>query len=158
MNSVLNIREMDVDDVPSVVAIEHLMYPFPWTEGIFRDCLAVGCYGYVLEFEGRVVGYSVLSSGAGEAHVLNLCVDAPFSGRGFGRRLLAYCLDVISRQEVNRVFLEVRVSNFVAISLYHSVGFKQVGRRRDYYPDVGGRREDALVLAYDMKNHTGATE
>lgn len=149
---------MKPDDVPSVVAIEHLMYPFPWTEGIFRDCLAVGCQGYVVEQDGRVVGYAMLSSGAGEAHILNLCVDAPFSRKGYGRRLLRHCLDVISRQDVNRVFLEVRVSNYAAIGLYRGTGFKQVGRRRDYYPDVGGQREDALVLAFDMKHFSGASE
>jgi len=149
---------MDVEDVRSVVAIEHLMYPFPWTEGIFRDCLSVGCQGFVVELDGKLVGYVVLSSGAGEAHILNLCIDAPFGGKGYGRYLLGHCLDVISRQDVARVLLEVRASNYVAIALYRSMGFKQVGRRRNYYPDAGGRREDALVLAFDMRHYSGASE
>lgn len=156
MNPVLDIREMDVDDVRAVVAIEHLMYPFPWTEGIFHDCLAVGCQGYVMALDGKVIGYAVLSSGAGEAHLLNLCVDAPFGSKGYGRDLLKHCLDVISRQDVDRVLLEVRVSNNIAIALYRSTGFEQIGLRRDYYPDVGGQREDALVLAFDMKKYSGA--
>ena len=155
MTPKLDIREMDAEDVQSVVAIEHLMYPFPWTEGIFRDCLAVGCLGYVVELDGKLIGYVVLSSGAGEAHILNICIDAPFAGKGYGRSLLNHCLDAVSRQDVDRVFLEVRVSNFVAIALYRSMDFKQVGLRRDYYPDVGGRREDALVLAFEMKNYSG---
>jgi len=149
---------MDVEDVQSVVAIEHFMYPFPWTEGIFIDCLAVGCLGYVVELDGKIIGYSVLSSGAGEAHLLNICVDAPFSGKGYARILLNHCLDVISCQDVERVLLEVRASNFAAIALYRSVGFKQIGRRRGYYPDSGSRREDALILAFDMKSYSGAIE
>jgi len=158
LNLGLDIREMGVEDVQAVVAIEHFMYPFPWTEGIFNDCLTVGCHGYVVALEGKIIGYTVMSSGAGEAHLLNLCIDAPYGGRGYGRYLLNHCLDVISRQDVERVFLEARVSNYVAIALYRSMGFKQIGRRRDYYPDLGGQREDALIFTFDMKQYSGANE
>ena len=62
---------------PSVVAIERASYQFPWSEGIFRDCLRVGYICRVVDARATsVIGYGVMSVGAGEAHILNLCVDA----------------------------------------------------------------------------------
>ena len=70
----LRLRAMELTDVAAVVAIEHRTYPFPWSEGIFRDCVRVGYSCLVLEFDDVLVGYGVLASGAGESHLLNLCV------------------------------------------------------------------------------------
>ncbi len=80
------IRDMGPDDVASVAAARAQSYPFPWTEGIFRDCLRVGYYCCVAEMEHIVIGYGVMSTGAGEAHLLNLCVAEPYRCRGIGGR------------------------------------------------------------------------
>jgi ribosomal-protein-alanine N-acetyltransferase len=61
-------------DVSDVVATERASYQFPWSEGIFRDCLRVGYVCRVVTVEEQVVAYGVMSVGAGEAHILNLCV------------------------------------------------------------------------------------
>jgi ribosomal-protein-alanine N-acetyltransferase len=139
------IRTMVETDVASVVAIERAAYQFPWSEGIFRDCLRVGYVCRVAVSEKEVVGYGVMSVGAGEAHILNLCIDAPFRCRGVGRRMLEYLVDRARAAGMSEAFLEVRPSNTAAIRLYQSMGFEQVGIRRGYYQAVGGR-EDASVL------------
>jgi ribosomal-protein-alanine N-acetyltransferase len=136
---------MTPSDIAGVAAVEKASYPFPWSEGIFRDCLRVGYLCRIAECEGAVVAYGIVAMGAGEAHVLNLCVGEPMRGRGIGRQMLMLLIERASQAGMQDVFLEVRPSNMHAIALYQSVGFIEVGRRRGYYQAVEGR-EDALVL------------
>ena len=82
------VREMIHDDVPEVSDIERRSYEFPWSHGVFRDCLLAGYNCTVVEREGAVVGYGILSIAAGEAHVLNLCIDPLYRELGYGERLL----------------------------------------------------------------------
>jgi [ribosomal protein S18]-alanine N-acetyltransferase len=150
------IRPMTEADVPGVVALERASYQFPWSEGIFRDCLRVGYVCRVVTSAGRLIGYGVMSVGAGEAHILNLCIDAAFRCQGVGRRMLDYLLDRGAASGMSEAFLEVRPSNTAAIRLYLSVGFDQVGMRRGYYQAVGGR-EDAAVLKLGLRARRATT-
>ena len=139
------IRPMHELDVPVVVAIERSAYQFPWSEGIFRDCLRVGYVCRVTEVDGDIAGYGIMSIGAGEAHILNVCVRAEYRGRGLARKVLSYLIDRARTAGMYEAFLEVRPSNTAAARLYHSLGFEQVGVRRGYYQATTGR-EDAAVL------------
>ena len=141
---------MTVEDLATVMAIELRAYPFPWTEGIFRDCLRVGYGGWVIERNGEIHGYSVMMAGGGEAHVLNLCVRPESRGQGLGRLMMEHMLTQASRLKADTLLLEVRPSNQVAIHLYYSMGFNELGMRKGYYPAVGGR-EDALILARHVR-------
>ena len=67
------LRPMREADLPAVMAIEQRAYAFPWTQGVFRDCLLANHPAWVLVEDGHVIGYAVLSVAADEAHVLNLC-------------------------------------------------------------------------------------
>ncbi|MEP7244753.1 MAG: ribosomal protein S18-alanine N-acetyltransferase [Gammaproteobacteria bacterium] len=150
------IRTMTEPDVLSVVAIERAAYQFPWSEGIFRDCLRVGYVCRVVCVGTEVIAYGVMSVGAGEAHILNLCVNAHFRCRGVGRQLLAYLVDRARSSGMAEAFLEVRPSNTAAIRLYQSLSFEQVGIRRGYYQAVGGR-EDAAVLKLTLPGRRSRT-
>jgi ribosomal-protein-alanine N-acetyltransferase len=141
----ISIRPMEDFDVQAVVDVERASYQFPWSDGIFRDCLRVGYLCRVVEVSGVVMGHGILSVGAGEGHVLNLCVRESVRCRGIGRRLLSYLMDAARGSGAQEVFLEVRPSNTTAIRLYQAAGFTQIGVRRAYYQAVGGR-EDAVVL------------
>ncbi|HET8897319.1 MAG TPA: ribosomal protein S18-alanine N-acetyltransferase [Rhodanobacteraceae bacterium] len=146
---------MQRDDIPTVMRVETAAYEFPWTSGIFRDCINVGHECWVLARGGRLLGHGVMSFGAGEAHLLNLCVSPAEQGQGHGRHLLRRLLDLARWHGTERVFLEVRPSNLAAIHLYHDAGFNQIGRRPGYYPAQRGR-EDALVLALEMLPAAGS--
>jgi [ribosomal protein S18]-alanine N-acetyltransferase len=150
------IRPMTEADVSAVVALERASYQFPWSEGIFRDCLRVGYVCRVVSAADGLIGYGVMSVGAGEAHILNLCVDSGFRCQGIGRRMLDYLLDRGAAAGMTEAFLEVRPSNTAAIRLYLSLGFDQVGMRRGYYQAVGGR-EDAAVLKLALRGRRGHT-
>ena len=152
--SLVRFRAMLPSDVPGVGAVERAAYPFPWSEGIFRDCLRVGYLCRVAELEGQVVAYGIVAMGAGEAHLLNVCVAGQLRGRGIGRRMLLLLLERCAQSGVQDVFLEVRPTNPHAIALYQSLGFIEVGRRRAYYQAADGR-EDALVLRLSLPVKSG---
>lgn len=139
------IRPMHELDVPVVVAVERSAYQFPWSEGIFRDCLRVGYVCRVVEVGTDIAGYGIMSMGAGEAHVLNVCVREEYRGRGLARKMMLYLIDRARNAGMHEAFLEVRPSNTAAASLYASLAFEQVGVRRGYYQATNGR-EDAAVL------------
>ena len=144
-----SLRPMREADLDAVMAIERRAYPFPWTVGIFRDCLGADYPAWVLEDAGVLIGYGVLSIAAGEAHVLNLCIEPAVQGAGHGRRLLRSLVRLARGHGAQRVFLEVRPSNPTAIALYHDEGFNEIGRRPRYYPAKQGR-EDAIVMAREL--------
>lgn len=139
------IRPMRRDDVRHVFAIEQASYPFPWTKGVFADCLRVGYCCRVADVDGGIGGYAIVSAAAGEAHLLNLAVAPSVRGQGVGRLLLDAALVEARLLRAERIFLEVRPSNARAVALYRRNGFRVIGKRPGYYP-VDGGREDALVL------------
>ncbi len=142
-------RTMLPADVPGVLALEQASYPFPWSEPIFRDCLRVGYRCLVLETATGIEGYAVMSQGAGEAHILNVCIAHGLRGQGLARRLLMQLLLEARVGGMQEAFLEVRRSNQAAAALYQAMGFEQVGLRRDYYQAADGR-EDALVFRLSL--------
>ena len=132
-------------DLETVCAIEQSLYEFPWTLGNFRDSLNAGysCWGCWME--GVLVAYAIAMFAAGEAHLLNISVASSFQGRGIGHALLDFIMQLARERHCDRILLEVRPSNLVARHLYARVGFREVGRRRNYYPARNGR-EDAMLL------------
>lgn len=142
-------RPMTADDVAAVIELELRCYPFPWSEQIFRDCLRVGYDCWVVDCAGTVSGYGVMSRGAGECHILNLCVAPSQRRHGVGRALLLALLARAREAGMEHAFLEVRPSNDAAIRLYRDMGFEQVGLRRGYYQAAEGR-EDALVYRLEL--------
>lgn len=142
-------RPMAAADLDRVLAIENQVHSHPWSRGIFADCLQGPYYCHVGELHGRIVGYSVHSAAAGEAHLLNLAVAPSHQGQGLGRYLLQRVLADVRALGARTLFLEVRQSNRAAQALYESEGFNEVGRRFDYYPAEAGR-EDALIYAREL--------
>lgn len=142
----LDIRPMRDNDLSMVLEIEREAYSFPWSEGIFRDCLRAGYCCWVVEQHHYVRAYGIMQVGGGESHILNLCVRAGARGQGLGRALLVHLLEVAREHRADTALLEVRPTNRAALGLYEAMGFNEVGVRRGYYPGRDGR-EDALILA-----------
>ncbi|MBS0583000.1 MAG: GNAT family N-acetyltransferase, partial [Proteobacteria bacterium] len=105
------LRAMRIEDLDAVAAIEVAAYEFPWTPGIFRDCLRAGYECWVLDQAGAIIGYGILSVAAGEAHLLNACVTPVHQGHGHGRHLVKRMIELARWHRVQRIFLEVRPSN-----------------------------------------------
>ena len=149
------VRPMRAVDLEGVMQVERAGYEYPWTEGVFRDCLRVGyCCWLLLRRDGgdnTFIGHGIASVAAMESHLLNLCIAPVAQRRGLGQAMLLHMLRVVQRHGALETFLEVRPSNQAARNLYARVGFKQVGMRKAYYPGPGVR-EDALVLSVQLRS------
>lgn len=142
----LNLRPMTKQDLDQIMAIEVRAYPYPWTRGIFRDCLKHDYHCLLHEQDGAIIAYGVISAAVEEMHILNLTVTPDRQQQGLGKRLLT-TLEMIGRGlDAKTCFLEVRPSNTSAIRLYLNHGFNEVGLRKNYYPTQQGR-EHALLMA-----------
>jgi len=139
-------RPMVDDDINDVMDIETTVYHFPWTKQIFKDCLRIGYSCLVATIDEEIVGYAIMSSGASEGHLLNICVKHSHQGQGVGKMMLHTMIQVAKEKNVHTLFLEVRPSNRIALDLYLKTGFNEIGERKNYYPAKGGR-EDAVILA-----------
>ena len=137
-------------DLNEVAQTERRAYIYPWARSVFADCLKESSQCWVACLADAIVGHGVLSIGAGEAHLLNVCIDRDSQGKGYGRDFVKHMLSRARAAGADALFLEVRPSNHVADRLYDSMGFVQVGLRKDYYPSAFGR-EDARVLVMDLE-------
>jgi len=140
---------MDWKDLPDVLRIERASYDYPWSEGIFRDCLHTGYSCCVMLVDETIAGYGIFQFIAGEAHILNLCVEPAHRQMGIARDLLQCLFRAMKNSDIHTVYLEVRPTNIAAINLYDGEGFNEVGVRKDYYRSKKGK-QDALILARYM--------
>ena len=139
-------RSMRFSDVDLVVANETSAYKYPWSKQNFLDCLQSGYQCWVLADKKQIIAHGVISIAICEAHLLTLCVHPKYQRLGFGRKILILLLDRASQMDSSECFLEVRITNKIAISLYESMGFESIGRRKGYYPSEQGR-DDALIMS-----------
>ncbi|MFT3666825.1 ribosomal protein S18-alanine N-acetyltransferase [Piscinibacter sp.] len=139
---------MSVLHLDAVLAIEAGAYAFPWSRGNFVDSLAAGYDARVLYDDGaQIVGYFVAMAGVEEMHLLNITVAPRCWHQGHARDMLD-ALEALCRERgANKLWLEVRESNQRARAIYRRRGFADMGRRKGYYPDAHGRREDAIVMS-----------
>jgi ribosomal-protein-alanine N-acetyltransferase len=144
------IRRLDIDDVDRIHELEELAYTFPWTRGLFVDCLRAGYALFGLQIGKELVGYTIFSWAVGDAHLLNLCIHPDWQHRGYGSLLLEYAINHVARHENEAIFLEVRISNTRAAKLYKNRGFRVIGSRRSYY-QAGDGREDAIVMRLALR-------
>jgi len=141
----LSLAPMTVEDLDEVLDIERASFHTPWSRGAFRYELTQNrvARSIVSRLGGELAGYLCLWEIGHEIHVTNLAVHPRFRRRGVARALLAAMLEEARHKLAELVFLEVRPSNVEAFTLYESLGFRVIGRRKGYYFDTG---EDALVM------------
>ena len=142
---------MRKSDIDAVMRVETSAYEFPWTKGIFADCIRVGydCLVAVDHQQQQIVAHAVLSVAAGESHILNLAIHQDFQRQGIGKQFLSHLIDVARLKSAETMILEARPSNVAAIHLYQSSGFNEIGCRKAYYPAPDGK-EDALLFALEL--------
>ena len=150
-----NLKEFEYDyfgeeDIDIVLDIERQSNPFPWTIKNFKDCIEQGYYSLVLKEAKQVIGFAILSVSTEESHLLNIGLTSSRRGQGLGRELLEKMIMAAEVMGSKKIFLEVRVSNIIAIDLYKASGFKEIGLRKNYYRIKDGR-EDAILMSKSLK-------
>ncbi|CAM3725234.1 GNAT family N-acetyltransferase [Polynucleobacter arcticus] len=163
--SELSFLPMTTADLNAVLSIESVSHIHPWTKGNFSDSLAAGHWAYCVrpQLADAVKGsyldpeilwaYCILFPGVDELHLLNITVSPKLRRLGIGAKMMHAIEGVAAQQGMPRIILEVRPSNMNALQLYQSLGYEQIGTRKNYYPvDVAsGLREDAWVFAKSIK-------
>jgi ribosomal-protein-alanine N-acetyltransferase len=136
--------------ISEVVRIEKTAYAHPWSEGNFADSLIAGYQAQLLvagDVTPELLGYFVAMKGVDEVHLLNITVAPAFQRQGWARVMLDALVIWSRGQGAQWLWLEVRTSNAQARAVYEHYGFRHVGTRRNYYPDLGAKREDAIVMS-----------
>lgn len=103
-----------------------------WDAAAFRDAILAGHECWTAWCGGELIGHAVMAA-AKRAHLLNLCVRPSAQGRGHGHALAGHMIDRAWRRGATAVTLEVRPSNARAGRLYRALGFKEIGRCRNFY-------------------------
>ncbi len=143
------IRRMKLDDLNTVLDIDRLSFPLPWSERTYRYEILENRSSYMYVVEAvedqipKIVGYVGFWFIVDEAHISTLAVHPDYRGQGIGELLLRTALNGADDLDARIVTLEVRTSNYAAIRLYEKFDFKVVGSRPRYYRD---NNEDALLM------------
>ncbi len=144
----INIRKMTVEDIPAVVALDHISFSLPWPERSFRFELtnnpASRCW--VAEVDGHIVGMIVNWLLVDEVHVATIATHPDYRRQGVAKKLLAHSLQYMSGEGALTSFLEVRESNKGARDMYRKFGYEETGRRKAYYKD---NNEDAILMTLE---------
>lgn len=141
----IQVVPMVLSHVPAVHAIEEAAFPRPWSLSSFLQEIEQNKAARYLVclLEGEVVAYGGMWFIIDEAHITNIAVSPKHRRQGFGRRIVEGLLELARENGMHLITLEVRRSNEVAQTLYHQMGFEDVGYRKRYYEDNG---EDALIM------------
>lgn len=142
MNSV---RAMEMDDLIDVLVIERLCFKTPWSQEAFESELSgndKARYKVILE-EDQVVGYGGMWFIFDEAHITNIAIHPESEGKGLGTELVKGMISYAIDNGIKSMTLEVREGNHRAQALYSKLGFKNCGKRPNYYQDT---KEDAIIM------------
>ena len=150
------VRALEIDDSRALAALHEEDFIRPWTDGEFESLLSQETvFGFAAVEEGlpkaKPCGFVLARRAAGEAEILTVTVSRALRRRGIGRMLMDAVLRTLHAERAEALFLEVDENNAAAIALYQRLGFRQVGRRPDYYRDAFARRSNALVMRRDLK-------
>ena len=135
---------MTAAQVPQVAALEKCCFADPWSENSVASELENPLSLWLVAMDGeRLAGYVGSQTVLGESDMMNVAVDGAYRRQGVGKMLIEALVEQLKARESHCLTLEVRDSNTPARNLYASLGFSQIGRRKNYYRNP---REDALIL------------
>ncbi len=144
----MQLQSITLDDIDTLMPIEIACNPHPWSKKTFKSCIGGRYFGDYAVNNKDVIGFYVAEYVAGEATLMEICVTPTEQGKGFGKQLLHTFLSKAKEQGAEKVFLEVRASNFAAQMLYINNGFTEINRRVGYYPSAKGfGYEDAIIMS-----------
>lgn len=141
-------RFVNTNDLPKIVEIENASMSCPWSLKSFVEAAnSDHAFIMVAEDEGQIAGYSVFYLTPPESELPDIVVDEKYRGQGLGRELLSKSIKELKSRDIDSIFLEVRVSNTPARSLYESIGFEEIGKRKYFYSNPV---EDAICMRLDL--------
>jgi ribosomal-protein-alanine N-acetyltransferase len=144
----INIEITNIPNADTLSAIHTACFAHGWSAREFTDMLAVrGTMAFIAE--GKT-GFALARHVGDDVEIITLGVLQAHRGKGIGKALVMALRQWAAEQRASAVFLEVRASNIAALELYHKIGFGLLSRRKDYYRNVDGSSEDAIVMRYRL--------
>ena len=150
MTREIAITPMEAEQLAQIAALETSCFSDPWPESILAHELRNPLSLWLCAMDGDIVtGYIGSQTVLGESDMMNVAVHPDYRRHGIGRALvLALCEALKKQMLATSLTLEVRDSNLPAIALYASLGFEQIGLRKNYYQHP---KEDARILRKELK-------
>lgn len=140
----IEVREMQLDDLEAVMAIENENFSKPWTEtGFFSFLIREDTLFLVACEAEEILGYCGVVMVQDEGDITNVAVAGGRQNQGIGKLLMKALIEKTEQAGVRHLFLEVRVSNLHAVHLYEEMGFMEIGLRKNYYE---APIEDGIVM------------
>lgn len=148
------LRPVTCTDLPALLALEDELFGVgAWSYDMLAEEIATSDRHYIaattqsvgavgVDRMEKLVGYGGIALRT-SAEIMTVGVARVAQNKGVGRALMRELLVQAHQHEADEVFLEVRVDNAAAISLYRSLGFADVRIRRGYYQP---ENIDALVM------------
>ena len=148
----VRIVPMTHEHLDEVAALERACFADPWSRNMLAEELDNAMSAYLVALDtgdGSVVGYAGLLVVADEGYITNVAVRPESRRGGVAGALLDVFVNFAEGNQLAFLTLEVRASNYGAIALYGSRGFRGVGRRTNYYEHP---REDAIIMTREFTN------
>ena len=149
----VRIVPMNGDHLDEVAELERICFSVPWSRNMLAEELdnLLSAFLVALDDSGRVVGYAGLQVVLDEGYITNVAVRPGCRRMGVASLLLQVFLNFAKANKLAFLTLEVRASNYDAIALYGSRGFRSVGRRKNYYEHP---KEDAIIMTLEFDYET----
>ena len=141
----MDLQLASFSDLDQISTIEKETNKYPWSPNNFQSSMEAGNSSIVLKYKKNILGYAFFSVVGTDSHLLNITVSKNYQGRGYGKKILEKVLFQSKVLGATIIFLEVRVSNFIAIDFYEKFGFKRDAIRYNYYDGIP--KEDALLMS-----------
>jgi ribosomal-protein-alanine N-acetyltransferase len=149
IEELIEIKEMTLSDLNDVYNLEIKAYEYPWEKNILRGCVINKYDCFIATIDKQIVGYLITKISSPESHILNLTIDKNYRNNGIASQFLEMVILKCRLLKSNIIFLETRLSNLPAISLYIKFGFKKIGLRQNYYKSRNGR-ENAVIFSMSI--------
>ncbi len=144
LNQAFLVRKMTEQDLDEIMLIEKEAFSLPWSRDSYLGELRNSFANYlVCDCAGEIAGYAGLWVVFEEAHITNVAVDKDFRGSGMGLALMQEAEKIARAKKADRIYLEVRPSNEIALNMYEKLNYVKTGLRKAYYVDNG---EDAIIM------------
>ena len=142
----MTVRRATIEDAKEIFAIEMECFSVPWSFASILTALLnedKKLY-YVVEDVNGVVGYAGAWLVYDEGQITNIAIRPSARRQGFGAKLTSALIEECFKRGMHEIFLEVRISNLSALSLYRKLGFTVKGMRKNYYSEP---KEDAYIMS-----------
>lgn len=153
----VRIVPMNADHLDEIAELEQICFSTPWSRNMLAEELDNACSAFLVALDdaGHVAGYAGLQVILDEGYITNVAVRPECRRQGVAGQLLAVFLNFAQGNHLAFLTLEVRASNYGAIALYGGLGFRSVGRRKNYYEHP---REDAIIMTKEFDYGTEAAD